>query len=159
MRRRPRWGDLYLANKVMLDKLDLPVGNPFQPAGNLRRKTAPPPSAFSDLSSPFWARARSRAMASPRPVPPLERLLAVSTRQTRSKMCLRSSEEMPGPRALDDRFGEAVLHAALYPDLASEGVCLSASSRRTERICAARSESPRPPACPELEPRVPPRRP
>ena len=32
---------------------------------------APRPSAFSAVRSPPWARARSRAIASPRPVPPL----------------------------------------------------------------------------------------
>src|SRR3712207_3385340 len=41
--------------------------------GSLRRNTAPLPCAFSAVSSPPWARARSRAMARPRPVPPLSR--------------------------------------------------------------------------------------
>jgi hypothetical protein len=35
------------------------------------RNVAPRPSAFSAVRSPPWARARSRAIASPRPVPPL----------------------------------------------------------------------------------------
>ena len=56
------------------------VTGSFYSTGSLKRKTAPLPSAASTSRSPFWARARSRAMAKPRPVPPLERLLAVSIR-------------------------------------------------------------------------------
>lgn len=41
--------------------------------GSLKRKTAPPSFTFSARSSPPWTRARSRAMVSPRPVPPLSR--------------------------------------------------------------------------------------
>ena len=53
-------------------------GEVQEPAGRLSVNLAPPPWAFSALTSPPWARARSRAMARPRPVPPPEGTLLLA---------------------------------------------------------------------------------
>src|SRR3712207_8795912 len=62
---------------VRIDDLLLVIlGEPGSPpqrdaAGRLRLNTAPDPSRLPAVRSPPWARARSRAMARPRPVPSL----------------------------------------------------------------------------------------
>ena len=53
-------------------------GEVQEPACRLSVNLAPPPWAFSALTSPPWARARSRAMARPRPVPPPEGTLLLA---------------------------------------------------------------------------------
>ncbi len=79
----------------------MPGADQASATGSVKLILAPPPTRFSAHIRPPWCSTSPRAIASPRPAPPVRRWRASSSRQNRSNMRCSASGVSPVPRVLD----------------------------------------------------------